>query len=496
MGLLWVAIMAITCFHFPPTKMLWTYKEVHGTWIKSFGDLVYTRKTDWWVEKYATCPDSSDWAHSNLSSVYPSNTKEFAFAHSSLKAHVRASSCSSNFRIPDDDLEAPTRNGTVGFNNFKAFYLTQPGTNETDDIQSLWESSPVHCECKGWLIDLDLEEEYLKTFFVGVDSSKLRVANGYHGQIIFQDGLSGLNNRVMHSGGETDKLTGCCSCSSTTDYSIEVPDYCTTFEDEDTYFRESLPITYFIGWDCLSFFMVLGTVHIIMKATGKYEFITSKDKKGVMITYLLSSLFYTVFGDTLMRMFMGISFKIKAFCQMGVVIVTAIYGGKLMSKYAFREGAPYNDYPLSFSKNWYIWSLFGPALMAAFAGPLAVTVFIEPMFNDPGTSDTVRLIIATFGIPIVFWIIMTCGRFAAGRMAQYGRKKNHPIAVQHLCYLAFTGIQIIYSVYSRAFVAGTLSLSSLLMLKCEAREYLSFFLSLSLSTHPPTHTHTCSPRFA
>merc|ERR1719498_750791 len=67
---------------------------------------------------------------------------------------------------------------------------------------------------------------------------------------------------------------------------------------------------------------------------------------------------------------------------------------------------------------------------------------------------------------------MTCGRFSAGRMAQYGRKKNHPIEVQHACYLAFTAIQMIYSVYSRAFVAGTAGASEDVRYSLSARSPL------------------------
>ena len=107
-----------------------------------------------------------------------------------------------------------------------------------------------------------------------------------------------------------------------------------------------------------------------------------------------------------MRHLIGIPFQIKAFAQMGVVIITAIYGGRMVSKHVFRDGKPakdgvYNDYPLKFTKGWYVWSLFGAALMAAFAGPLAVTVFIEPIYNDTATSETVRLLIATFGLSLI-----------------------------------------------------------------------------------------------
>ena len=107
LGLVWILIMSITCFYFPPTKILWNYKEIHGTWMKSFGDVVYERKTNWWLDNHALCPDESDWVNSNLTTVYPSHTTPFEFAHSSVKAHVRVSSCSSDFHIPDDDSSAP-----------------------------------------------------------------------------------------------------------------------------------------------------------------------------------------------------------------------------------------------------------------------------------------------------------------------------------------------------------------------------------------------------
>merc|ERR1711871_603361 len=128
--------------------------------------------------------------------------------------------------------------------------------------------------------------------------------------------------------------------------------------------------------------MVLGVTYIVLRAPGGLSWIIGKDKGGVIMTYLLGSMFYTVCGNTMMRYVMGFIFQINAFCQMGVVIVTAIYAGRMLSNHVFRGGKPvkdgvYNDYPLKFTKGWYVYSLFGPSLMAAFAGPLAVTVFIE-----------------------------------------------------------------------------------------------------------------------
>ena len=55
LGLVWVLIMAIVCFYFPPTKALWDYKEIHGTWLKAFGEVTYARKTEWWGEAFVDC---------------------------------------------------------------------------------------------------------------------------------------------------------------------------------------------------------------------------------------------------------------------------------------------------------------------------------------------------------------------------------------------------------------------------------------------------------
>ena len=89
----------------------------------------------------------------------------------------------------------------------------------------------------------------------------------------------------IHTEMSTNKVAPAATheCSHTTDHSIEVPDYCTNYENEETYFRQDLPTMYFFGWDCLSFFMVMGVTYVILKAPG-YNFIRSKDMGGVVMT--------------------------------------------------------------------------------------------------------------------------------------------------------------------------------------------------------------------
>ena len=101
----------------------------------------------------------------------------------------------------------------------------------------------------------------------------------------------------------------------------------------------------------------------------------------------------------------------------------------------------------------YVWVVFGATGLSIFIGPFLVTVVVSKIYTSPEATDGVRTAIAVFAVPIVFWLICTCGRFNAYTACMFGSKGN-AVHVKHIAFAMYFGTQFVFSIYNRMFVAG------------------------------------------
>jgi len=455
-GLIWIALLLFFIYAFPVTNTLWEHKFVASTWYKAFGEELYGLKARHWMETYANCPEAQA---TNLSLAYPTDTENVTMILETVRARSKGAACVGGIT----GLSAIDASGSLTRQDmWDQFYETYAKENMTEGLPvdnqtalEMFEIDPVFCKCSSVTVDPDDDIETIEHFFAGIQESAIPAVNGWHNDIEFVDGLNDHNTHIKAS--TTDYAIGCCVCTYTSSNAPNtIGDFCGHFDDNFVSFYRLRPDPenmFYVAWDMNACMMVFGLIWIVYSGIG-IRYAWEKNRKGVMVTLAICTLFFTAAGDTLWRGVIGVGFKPKAALQIVVVTAAAIHAGTTAAKLSWREKPP-TDYPLKFTKKWYIWSSMGPTLLAAFAGPFAVTILVEAAYNDVDTGEGTRLFLATFAIPIIFWIIMTVGRFANGRMCQYGRSSNHPIEKVHDGALVFTTIQFIYAIYARAFVAGT-----------------------------------------
>ena len=115
--------------------------------------------------------------------------------------------------------------------------------------------------------------------------------------------------------------------------------------------------------------------------------------------------------------------------------------------------APDVDNPIKITKRWYTHTLAFGNTAATFCGPFLFNIFLQKVYNDPTTGEGMRLALATFGIPVLFWILSTVARFSCYSIAYYG-SKEHCVQKSHYAHKAIFILQMVYSAYSRAMVIG------------------------------------------
>lgn len=180
----------------------------------------------------------------------------------------------------------------------------------------------------------------------------------------------------------------------------------------------------------------------------KYYF---QEFKPTLITALILSLAYiTIFGDFMGRHVMKLPQPITAFGKLLTSIIIAIMSGYYISKKTLKTD---ENTKHKVTKTWYVHSLVFGNITATFFGPFFFNIFLQKVYNDPGTGEGMRIVLATFGIPILFWILSTVGRFSCYSIAKYG-EEGHSVWKPHFAHKALFVLQFVYSAYGRSMVIG------------------------------------------
>eukprot|EP00939_MAST-03C_sp_MAST-3C-sp1_P000401 g401.t1 len=473
MGCVWIVVLCFCFYAMPPLNTLWGHKLMANTWLKPSGDELYDLKTQHWVRSHVLADDCAldpIAVNSTLGGVFPFNTENITIPLATVKARTKAHLCYDGTTGSSAPSTMPTMNSSEIWDDFYAFLENENEARERENLDivsnetalALFNSRPVYCKCQTVQVDAVVhDEEFYEQFYLGVEEDLFDAVNGWHRIIDFANGVTERNANVDSEA--SDYAIACCTCASVNDDGV---DFCGRSEDKflDAFesnfrLRPNPSVLFYVGWDMLQVSMVIAIVYLAFAAVGM-GFVWKRSRTKVLISIGIGAMFPTLAGDTLWRGALDMTFEIKATMQIITFAVLGIYAGRVMAENVWQRQRLFDfstpaKYPRFFTKSWYIWSVIGPTLTTAICGPFMVALFVEKTYNAVDTGEGLRLFLATFAIPIVFWLIMTLGRFASGRMCQYGRSPDHPIEVQHNGAIAFTATQFIYAIFARAFVAGT-----------------------------------------
>lgn len=159
------------------------------------------------------------------------------------------------------------------------------------------------------------------------------------------------------------------------------------------------------------------------------------------------------FGDYIGRHLINIPSLMNASCKALACVASIIFVGYNISSVMI-DKSKVNDAKHVVSRRWYIWSISGTNITSILFGPLLFNIFLENVYTSPDTSEMVRVVLSAFGVPILFWLLCTAGRFSSYSVAKYGKEDGHIISHKHAAHKAFFVLQFIYSAYMRAMVIG------------------------------------------
>ena len=168
---------------------------------------------------------------------------------------------------------------------------------------------------------------------------------------------------------------------------------------------------------------------------------------------IISLGFVTIFGDCVGRNVMKLPQFMTATGKLLTALVAIGVVGYDMARKLVSTPSENDQNAIKITKRWYTHTLAFGNTSAVFFGPFLFNIFLQKVYNDPETTEGMRLTLATFGIPVLFWILSTCARFSCYSIAHYG-SKNHCVQKPHHAHKAIFILQMVYSAYSRAMVIG------------------------------------------
>lgn len=236
----------------------------------------------------------------------------------------------------------------------------------------------------------------------------------------------------------------CCSCyaSTATDSMVNAAD-CSKFSVDDLSKSDFIPTVHdavaMIGWDIMSYQACIGVV-LFCPYVLSLEYYFKNFKPTFIKAMLLSLVYVTVFGDCLGRNIMKLPQPLAASGKLFVSIIIIIMTGYDMSKKMVKTDEKTSH---KITNTWYVHSLGFGNTAATFFGPFLFNIFIQNVYTDPATSEGMRLVLSTFGIPILFWILSTIGRFSCYSIARYG-SEGHSVWKKHFTHKALFVLQLVY----------------------------------------------------
>lgn len=197
------------------------------------------------------------------------------------------------------------------------------------DVQTLWENTPIKCECSINGYDrLDNYYAWKQTFYMGFQHSNI---NGWNEIIDLQ---TPLKENVFAKNAVTDNTVGCCRCAHTdSNNSEEFPDFCGDkgVEDEEFLHMGGNKLRTYLGWDIIHCIVMIGVSCLFVPVMGHvYSYNNYMDIFGYNVLSSIPS--FTVTGATVMHYVLKQGLAPKASGQLLNALATLVLCGWLLGK--------------------------------------------------------------------------------------------------------------------------------------------------------------------
>eukprot|EP00940_MAST-03C_sp_MAST-3C-sp2_P002926 g2926.t1 len=452
----WCLLISILFFWVPMTTNTFWENVVVNTFITNAngGTDVYRMKTEAWLRSHAPCAANIERNATSYEVLGLSDPSEAHIAPHTVALRDRIAACDSAYARLDPQ----------GRPHVDEDALLEAFSEATGNVT--WTDSPFKCECTANGFDVkDHFKRWTMTFYQRAWTENV---NGWHEAFDLQ---GNFEDNARTKGSDTIQTVTCCRCARTDVHTIggdPLTDFCGPegTKDLEFYYQGGSKWRTYIGWDFMHFLVMLGCSFLPALAVGVRYFLRNHGDI-FMYTVLVSVPSYTLSGACMMHYIYKLGLLPKATGQLVVAILCLWLGSRMLGKRVVDPKKAAEREPQPFTLGAYQWSIIGASAISIFVGPFLITVSIGKIYVDQEASDALRTFISVFAVPIVFWLICTLGRFSAYEVAKYGRFDKSPM---------------IYSVYSRTFVAGTSGTTDVVGYSFADRSnlFISSFLSASL----------------